>query len=71
MKVAIIGAGPSGLTTLKYLVQSPDFLGNDPVEVKLFEGEEGVGGTFYARMYEDGEVSPPLSSFAVMIPRWR
>lgn len=55
-KIAIVGAGPSGLVTLKYLLTSHHFLGNEPVEVKLFEVEDGVGGTFYARMYENGEV---------------
>jgi hypothetical protein len=56
-KIAIVGAGPAGLVTLKYLLTSHHFLGNEPVEVKLFEAEDGVGGTFYARMYENGEVS--------------
>lgn len=65
MKVAIVGAGPSGLVTLKYLLASHQFLGNEPVEVMLFEAEDAVGGTFYARMYEDGEVgwSSAQSSF--------
>jgi len=56
MKVAIVGAGPSGLVTLKYLLASPQFLGTGPIEVMLFEAEDAVGGTFYRRMYEDGEV---------------
>jgi len=55
-KVGIVGAGPSGLTTLKHLITSPEFLGNEPVEVRLFEADDHIGGTFYARMYEDGEV---------------
>ncbi|KAK0632702.1 hypothetical protein B0T14DRAFT_491012 [Immersiella caudata] len=32
------------------------FLGNQPVEMKLFKAEDGGGGTFYARMYENGEL---------------
>lgn len=57
MRVAVIGAGPSGLTTLKYLLASQDALGTAPVEVRLFESESSIGGTFFARTYEDAEVS--------------
>ncbi|KAK5655316.1 hypothetical protein OQA88_5883 [Cercophora sp. LCS_1] len=66
MKVAIIGAGPSGLITLKYLLNSHLALGTEPVEAKVFESEDGVGGTFYARMYEDGELvsSKQLTCFS-------
>ncbi|KAK1751490.1 dimethylaniline monooxygenase [Echria macrotheca] len=66
MKVAIIGAGPSGLVTLKYLLAADRALGTEPVEVKLFEAEDAVGGTFYARMYEDGELvsSKQLTCFS-------
>lgn len=38
MRVAVIGGGPSGLTTLKYLTTAHDFLGDiKPIEAKLFE----------------------------------
>lgn len=57
MKVAVIGGGPSGLVTLKYLVQAHEFLGCEAVEARLFEYQPRVGGTFSARVYEDAEVS--------------
>lgn len=56
MRVAIIGAGPSGLVTLKYLLAAERSLGTEPVEVRLFESESGVGGTFLVRTYEEAEV---------------
>jgi cation diffusion facilitator CzcD-associated flavoprotein CzcO len=60
MRVAVIGAGPSGLVTLKYLATAHQFLGIEPIEAKLFESEDDVGGTFYARVYEDAEAGQPL-----------
>lgn len=57
MRVAVIGAGPAGLVTLKYLATAHRFLDTDPVEVMLFEKEDYVGGTFVGRTYEDAEVS--------------
>lgn len=59
-KVAVIGAGPGGLVTAKYLLESHRALGTEPLEVKVFEAEDAIGGTFYARMYEDGEVRQDL-----------
>ena len=56
MKVAVIGAGPSGLVTLKYLSQAHHSLGCDQVDVRLFEYQSGIGGTFRTRAYEDAEV---------------
>lgn len=69
MRVAVIGAGPSGLVTLKYLLAAERALGTAPIEARLFESEAGVGGTFLTRMYEDAEVSryfprtPPPTAF--------
>ncbi len=60
MRVAVIGAGPSGLVTLKYLLAAEQALGTAAVEVRLFESEAGVGGTFFSRMYEDAEVCDGL-----------
>lgn len=57
MRVAVIGGGPSGLVTLKYLTQASMTLHCEPVEVYLFEYQAQVGGTFAARSYEDAEVS--------------
>ncbi len=57
MRVAVIGGGPSGLVTLKYLVTAHDFFpGMDPIEAKLFEAQDSIGGTFTYRVYEDAEV---------------
>ncbi|KAI1080722.1 FAD/NAD(P)-binding domain-containing protein [Whalleya microplaca] len=66
MRIAIIGAGPSGLVTLKYLLAAEKTLGTKHVEVRLFESESSVGGTFLARMYEDAELvsSRQLTSFS-------
>ncbi|KAK3695718.1 hypothetical protein B0T22DRAFT_418541 [Podospora appendiculata] len=57
MRVAVIGAGPSGLVTLKYLLTAHQFLDTEPIEVVLFEAEDAVGGTFAHRTYEEAEAS--------------
>ncbi|TWU73003.1 hypothetical protein ED733_004772 [Metarhizium rileyi] len=66
MKVAVIGGGPSGLVTLRYLTQAQVFLGCEPVEARLFEYQPQVGGTFSARVYEDAELvsSKQLTTFS-------
>lgn len=56
MRVAVIGGGPSGLVTLKYLSKAHEFLNMKPIDVKLFESNEEIGGTFRYRSYEEGEV---------------
>ena len=56
MRVAVIGAGPSGLVTLKYLRTAHESLGIEPIEAQCFEREGEIGGTFFARTYEDAEV---------------
>jgi dimethylaniline monooxygenase (N-oxide forming) len=58
MKVAVIGGGPSGLVTLKYLLEAHAFSPIEPIEARLFESESSVGGTFKHRSYEAAEVSP-------------
>ena len=57
MRVAVIGAGPSGLVTLKHLITAHQFLDTDPVEAVLFEAEDKVGGTFAHRAYLEAEAS--------------
>jgi dimethylaniline monooxygenase (N-oxide forming) len=58
MRVAVIGGGPSGLVTLKYLATAHEFFDDvKPIEAKLFESEASVGGTFKHRAYENAEVS--------------
>ena len=57
MRVAVIGGGPSGLVTLKYLTTAHEFFPDlEPIETKLFEAENSIGGTFKYRAYEDAEV---------------
>jgi dimethylaniline monooxygenase (N-oxide forming) len=56
MKVAVVGAGPSGLVTLKYLITAHNLLPIEPFDVHLFESEARIGGTFRYRIYKDVEV---------------
>lgn len=63
MKVAVIGAGPAGLVTLRYLSTAHHFFPIDPIEVICIEAEADLGGTFKYRVYEDAEVRQrPFSS---------
>ena len=57
MRVAIIGGGPGGLTTLKHLLEAHQRFPVDAVEARLFEAEDDIGGTFRKRTYDEGEVS--------------
>ncbi|KAK3331488.1 hypothetical protein B0H66DRAFT_507303 [Apodospora peruviana] len=71
MRVAVIGAGPSGLATLKYLQTAHRFLETDQIEAVLFEAEDAIGGTFAHRTYEDAELvsSKQLTTFSDFRPR--
>lgn len=52
IKVAIIGGGPSGLVTLKTLLDLADRNpGRITVRASLFEAEDRIGGTFLYRSY--------------------
>ncbi|KAF2179262.1 dimethylaniline monooxygenase [Zopfia rhizophila CBS 207.26] len=64
MKIAVIGAGPGGLVTLKTLLEAST--PGRPIEVCLFEAEEDIGGTFQFRAYENAELvsSKQLTSFS-------
>ncbi|KAG8666648.1 hypothetical protein FPOAC2_11764 [Fusarium poae] len=66
MRVAVIGGGPSGLVTLKYLLQAHLSLGCDPIEARLFELDDTIGGAFATRVYEDAELvsSKQLTTFS-------
>ena len=57
MKVAVVGGGPAGLATLKFLSHAHEYFPITPIEVRLFESEKDIGGTFSYRVYEDAEVS--------------
>ncbi|KAK3337641.1 hypothetical protein B0T19DRAFT_448055 [Cercophora scortea] len=71
MRVAVIGAGPSGLVTIKYLLTAHQFLNTEPIEAILFEAEDTIGGTFAHRTYEDAELvsSKQLTTFSDFRPR--
>ncbi|KAH6680487.1 hypothetical protein B0J14DRAFT_266618 [Halenospora varia] len=66
MRVAVIGGGPSGLVTLKYLLTAHEFHGGEPIEARLFESKDSVSGTFRYRVYEDAELvsSKYLTTFS-------
>ncbi|KAK6225269.1 dimethylaniline monooxygenase [Colletotrichum tabaci] len=66
VRVAVIGAGASGLVTAKYLSQSREFFGVPNVEVRIFEREESVGGVYKYRVYEEAEMvsSKYLTAFS-------
>lgn len=56
LKVAVIGGGPSGLVTLKYLLEAHKFFPGANIDVDLYEKEGDVGGVFTYGVYEDAEV---------------
>lgn len=60
LKVAVIGAGPAGLATARYLKWAHLFFAIEPIQIRVFEAEDDIGGTFKYRVYEDAEVSLPL-----------
>lgn len=66
MKVAVVGGGPGGLATLKFLRTAHAFFPIEPIEVRLFEAEDRIGGTFVYRVYEDAELvsSKYLTAFS-------
>lgn len=61
MRVAVIGAGPSGLVALKTLLAAST--AENPISAQLFEAEDGIGGTFKYRACEFCGMSMSLSSF--------
>ena len=71
MRVAVIGGGPSGLVTLKYLVSAHEFFPIEAIEARLFEAAAKVGGIFFHHTYEDAELvsSKYLTTFSDFPPR--
>ncbi|KFA75865.1 hypothetical protein S40288_01928 [Stachybotrys chartarum IBT 40288] len=71
MRVAIIGGGPSGLVQLKVLSEAHLRFPTQPIELKLFEAHDRIGGIFYHHTYEEGELvsSKFLTSFSDFRPR--
>jgi len=78
MKVIVIGGGPAGLVTLKFLATANEFYTQlTPIDVQLFEAEDDIGGTFKYRVWDKSEVRicPPLLALAecshvVCPPSW-
>lgn len=66
LKVAIIGGGPSGLVTLKTLLELQDRHDDVKVQVSLFEAEDAIGGTFKYRAYQNARLvsSKQLTAFS-------
>ncbi|KAJ5014824.1 tRNA (adenine-n -)-methyltransferase non-catalytic subunit [Colletotrichum sp. SAR 10_99] len=66
MKVAIIGAGASGLVTAKYLSQAKQYFGVPEIEIRIFEREKSIGGAYRHKVYEDAEMvsSKYLTAFS-------
>ncbi|KAJ0300558.1 hypothetical protein COL516b_008491 [Colletotrichum fioriniae] len=66
IRVAVIGAGASGLVTAKYLRQARQYFGVPDIEVRIFEREEGVGGVYKYKVYEEAEMvsSKYLTAFS-------
>ncbi|KAK6211493.1 dimethylaniline monooxygenase [Colletotrichum tabaci] len=66
LRVAVVGAGPAGLATARYLKWAHLYFAIEPIEVRVFEAEEDIGGTFKYRVYEDAELvsSKYLTAFS-------
>ncbi|KAF4415524.1 flavin-containing monooxygenase [Fusarium acutatum] len=66
MKVAVIGGSPAGLATLRFLAHAHEYFPIPPIQVRLFEAESQIGGTFSYRVYEDAELvsSKYLTAFS-------
>ncbi|KAI7786222.1 hypothetical protein LA080_004607 [Diaporthe eres] len=66
LNVAVIGGGPSGLVTLKYLLEAHKFFPGVEIEAELFEKEGDIGGVFSYGVYEDAELvsSKYLTAFS-------
>jgi len=67
LKVVVIGGGPSGLTSLKFLATAHHYYPDlEPIDVKLFEAEDRIGGTFAYRAWRDAEVRHQKHCYVVL-----
>ncbi|KAF6842431.1 dimethylaniline monooxygenase, partial [Colletotrichum musicola] len=57
IRVAVVGAGASGLVTAKYLRQAREYFGVPDVKIRIFEREESIGGVYRHKVYEEAELS--------------
>ncbi|PWN48556.1 FAD/NAD(P)-binding domain-containing protein [Violaceomyces palustris] len=66
IKLAIVGAGPSGLVTAKTLLEASDKDPSFKPEITIFESEDRVGGTFRYRSYSNATLvsSKQLTCFS-------
>ncbi|KOS21847.1 Dimethylaniline monooxygenase 2 [Escovopsis weberi] len=55
-KVAVVGGGPAGLVTLKFLATAHHYFRIPPIQVRCFEAETEIGGIFTHGVYEDAEM---------------
>jgi cation diffusion facilitator CzcD-associated flavoprotein CzcO len=57
LKIIIIGGGPAGLVTLKYLATAHQyFTGIPPIQVELLEQDGDIGGVYHQRVWNEAEV---------------
>ncbi|KAK2001341.1 dimethylaniline monooxygenase [Colletotrichum falcatum] len=56
IRVAVIGAGASGLVTAKYLSQAREYFGIPGIQIRIFERENCVGGVYRYKVYEEAEM---------------
>ncbi|KAF6795936.1 dimethylaniline monooxygenase [Colletotrichum sojae] len=66
IRVAVVGAGASGLVTAKFLRQAREYFGVPDVEIRIFEREESIGGVYRHKVYEEAEMvsSKYLTAFS-------
>ncbi|KAL7910986.1 FAD/NAD(P)-binding domain-containing protein [Trichoderma velutinum] len=66
MRVAIIGGGPSGIVQLKALTEAHRRFAIPPLELRLFETHNRLGGIFSHHSYEEAELvsSKYLTTFS-------
>ncbi|KAF6834666.1 dimethylaniline monooxygenase [Colletotrichum plurivorum] len=66
IRVAVVGAGVSGLVTAKYLRQARECFGVPDVEIRIFEREKSIGGVYRHKVYEEAEMvsSKYLTAFS-------